>query len=299
MVSGGGREKLLILGAPPRAGNHLLRGLLDGHPQLLLPPDEDYFVRHLVRSPIMQLLGSICPPRLAPRYYRWMQKSGHLERVNAGEGEQASGTENSLDLDHYYRIVSGTHRTGSVATMIRTHFSALSAALGASDDDPRCKVFFCAMQPNNRDLLHIGRHLAPLYDIRALFVFRDPRSHYSSKLGRNPRARLRAYCRRQNRYWRQVDTFRQQFGPALRVRFEDLVTRTEETMRAVCEFAEIDYLDSTMEFTQMGRPTLSNSSFKRVAGIDSTVLTRYRSLLDADVIAQIERRCIPELLWKP
>ena len=36
---------LLMLGAPPRGGNHLLRGLLDHHPQLLLPPDEDYFVR--------------------------------------------------------------------------------------------------------------------------------------------------------------------------------------------------------------------------------------------------------------
>jgi hypothetical protein len=53
------KPPLLILGAPPRGGNHLLRGLLDHHPQLLLPPDEDYFVRHLSRHPLLRLRGML------------------------------------------------------------------------------------------------------------------------------------------------------------------------------------------------------------------------------------------------
>ena len=72
------KPPLLILGAPPRGGNHLLRGLLDHHPQLLLPPDEDYFIRHLSRHPLLRLRGMLASSRGAPHIYRRLQKDGHL-----------------------------------------------------------------------------------------------------------------------------------------------------------------------------------------------------------------------------
>ena len=78
------KPPLLILGAPPRGGNHLLRGLLDHHPQLLLPPDEDYFVRHLSRHPLLRLRGMLSSHAGAPGFFRQLQKDGHLERINAG-----------------------------------------------------------------------------------------------------------------------------------------------------------------------------------------------------------------------
>ena len=71
-----------MLAAPPRGGNHLLRGLLDNHPQLLLPPDEDYFVRHLSRHPLLRLRGMFASRSGAPGFYRRLQKDGHLERIN-------------------------------------------------------------------------------------------------------------------------------------------------------------------------------------------------------------------------
>ena len=82
------KPPMLILGAPPRGGNHLLRGLLDSHPALLLPPDEDYFIRHLSRYPWLRLLGMLVSGEGAPRFYRKLQKGGHLERVAEGVGEE-------------------------------------------------------------------------------------------------------------------------------------------------------------------------------------------------------------------
>ena len=135
--------------------------------------------------------------------------------------------------------------------------------------------------------------------MRGVFLLRDPRAHLSSKLVRNPTLNLRRYCQRQNRYWQEIDWFEQHCGPVLRLRFEELVTDTEARMRQVCEFAGIDFQDSVLEYTQGGRPSISNSSFGGSTGIDHSALTRYRNTLPASTIAYLEEHCVPELFWQP
>jgi len=290
---------MLIVGALPRGGNHLLRGLLDAHPALVLPPDEDYFVRHLLRHPVERLRGRLCSSRRAPAFYKRLQKDGHLERVNAGGAKNSFGTKDVLDLDRYYEYVRAHHRRFSIPSMIRTHFAAMQLALGAGQDEPseRIRVFFCALQSDKHDITNLGKALSPMYDLRGVFVFRDPRSHFGSKLGRKPRAVLRRFCHRQNEYWREVETFEQLYGPTLRVRFESLILETRETMARICDFAGIEFRPTNAEFTQNGRPTFSNSSFANVQGIDPAVLSRYREKVPAKTIAYIEKHCRSELFW--
>ena len=293
------KPPLLILGAPPRGGNHLLRGLLDDHPQLLLPPDEDYFVRHLSRHPLTRLQGMLASRAGAPTFYRRLQKDGHLERINAGHGTEVFGTENSLDLEAYYGYVRTHHQRGDVDALVRNHVEALAVALGHRPGDGRLRVVFCALQPSNQDLTKVSQMLARSYDIRGVFLVRDPRAHLSSKLVRNPTLNLRRFCQRQNRYWQEIDWFAEHCGPALRLRFEELVTDTTGKMRQVCELANIAFNDAVMEYTQGGQPGISNSSFGRSTGIDASALTRYRDTLPAATIAYLEQHCLPELFWQP
>lgn len=294
----GSREPLLIVGALPRGGNHLLRGLLDHHPQLLLPPDEDYFVRNLLRSPFWRVQGWLTQPAHAPAFHRKLQKDGHLERVNAGSAKNSSGTEHTIDLDRYYAHVREHHARFSLDGMIRTHFEALAAALEHQQPGPdRIKVFFCALQSDKLDIVLLGRRLSRLYDPRAIFVIRDPRAHFGSKRGRKPDYGLRMFCWRQNLYWRQVERFARDFGPVLRVRFEALVLDTERTMREVCAFAGIPFSDVAVRFTQAGNPTVSNSSYTNVQGIDPAVLGRYREKLGPKELRFIEEHCRPEMFW--
>jgi len=291
------KPPLLILGAPPRGGNHLLRGLLDHHPQLLLPPDEDYFVRHLSRHPLLRWRGVLSSPAGAPGFFRELQKDGHLERINAGHGTEVFGTEDSLDLEAYYRYISEHHERGSVDALVRNHVEALAVALGHVAGDGRLRVIFCALQPNNSDLIRVGRLLARSYQVRGIFLVRDPRAHLSSKLVRNPTLNLGRFCQRQNRYWREIDEFAANYGPALRLRFEELVTDTEASMRRVCEFAEIEFSPAVLEYTQGGEASRSNSSFAATTGIDHGVLTRYRDTLPRQTVAYLEAHCLPELFW--
>jgi hypothetical protein len=294
-----GKPSLLILGAPPRGGNHLLRGLLDHHPQLLLPPDEDYFVRHLSRHPWLRFRGMAAAASGAPAFYRKLQKDGHLERINAGHGTEVFGSEDSLDLDAYYDHIRTNHVRWELDTLVRNHVEALAAALGHVPGDGRLRVFFCALQPSNRDLTRVSALLSRCYRVRGIFLVRDPRAHLASKLVRNPTLNLRRFCHRQNRYWQEIDEFAAHCGAVLRLRFEDLVTDTEARMRKVCEFAGIDFLPSVLEYTQGGELSQSNSSFVASPGIDHSALTRYRETLPASTIAYLEKHCIPELFWQP
>ncbi|MFT5709608.1 MAG: hypothetical protein ACI8QT_000294 [Halioglobus sp.] len=292
------KPSLLLLSAPPRGGNHLLRGLLDNHPQLLMPPDEDYFVRHLSREPLSRLRGILSSPDNAAAFCRRLQKNGHLERVNAGQASESVGTENSLDLDVYYRYMQEHHRRGSVNTLVRNHVEALAAALGHTRGDGRMRVFFCALQPSNKDLTQVSALLAQSYCVRGVFLIRDPRAHLNSKLIRNPTLNLKKFCKRQNRYCEEIEQFKQLRGPVLKVRFEELVTQTKATMEKVCELAGIDYIPEVLEYTQGGQPSLSNSSFKASQGIDPSTLSRYRRGLSEESLAYVEKHCRPELFWR-
>ncbi|MEE4660123.1 MAG: sulfotransferase [Halieaceae bacterium] len=293
------KPQLLILGAPPRGGNHLLRGLLDNHPQLLLPPDEDYFIRHLSRSALLRWRGMLCNNAAAPGFYRELQKNGHLERINAGHGTEVFGSEDSLNLEAYYGYLRTHHERGSVDVLVRNHIEALAVALGHRTGDQRLRVFFCALQPSNRDLSAVGELLSRSFRVRGIFLIRDPRAHLSSKLVRNPTLNLRRFCQRQNRFWHEMDWFEQHCGPVLRLRFEELVTETRSKMQEVCDFAGITFRDSVLEYTQGGRPSVSNSSFGASAGIDNAALTRYRDTLPPDTIAYLEEHCLPDLFWRP
>ena len=128
---------------------------------------------------------------------------------------------------------------------------------------------------------------------------RDPRAHLTSKLVRNPTLNLGRFCRRQNCYWEEIGWFAENCGPALRLRFEDLVTDTGNRMREVCNFAGIEFSDGVLEYTQGGEASRSNSSFATSPGIDHSTLIRYRDSLPANIVAYLEQHCLPELFWHP
>jgi hypothetical protein len=181
--------------------------------------------------------------------------------------------------------------------LVRNHVEALAAALGHQDGGQRLRVFFCALQPSNQDLTRVSRLLARSYELRGVFLVRDPRAHLSSKLVRNPTLSLSRFCQRQNRYWHEIDWFAENCGPTLRLRFEDLVTDAPNHMRQVCELAGIEFSDQVLEYTQGGHPSVSNSSFSGSSGIDPNALTRYRETLPAESIAYLEKHCLSELFW--
>jgi hypothetical protein len=289
-------EELLILAAAPRSGNHLLRGLLDGHRELLVPPDEDYFVRQLMRSASLRLRARLCSAGKAPDLYREIQKNGHFEKLVSGGTNNSFDTAGLLDLGAYYEYVRSHHRRFSTAGVVRTHFEALEVALSKDSPGSRRKVYFCAMQTRRGDLENCGEIISRSYKTRTLFLFRDPRSHFHSVLGRDPEADVEKFCEKQRRNWDSVNEFEKRFGPVMRVAFGSILQDTERVMRNICEYSGIAFDPSVLEFTQGGQETWSNSSHARQRGIDPSAATRYVDELPGKYIDIIERDCPAELL---
>jgi hypothetical protein len=243
------------------------------------------------------LRGLLVTSAKAPGFFRQLQKDGHLERINAGDGTEVFGSKNSLDLNSYYEYIGRHHRRFSADNLVRNHVEAMAVALGHNSGDQRLRVCFCALQPSNSDLTRVSAVLARNYDVKGVFLIRDPRSHLASKLMRNPDLNLVRFCRRQNRYWGEIEEFSVKYGPTLRVRFEELVTDTEACMRRVCEFVGVDYYPELLDYTQGGELSQSNSSFAATVGIDREVVTRYQDTLSPESIIYLEKNCRPELFW--
>jgi hypothetical protein len=64
------------------------------------------------------------------------------------------------------------------------------------------------------------------------------------------------------------------------LRYEDLVTQPEETIRSLCEFLDEDYLPEILDVTDRLSFGDSNSHFERIQGISQKPIGRGRKLLE-------------------
>ena len=96
---------------------------------------------------------------------------------------------------------------------------------------------------------------------------------------------------RETRPFRPVD-----FGPAMRLRFENLVTDTEACMRRVCEFAKIDF-HRRSGYTR-GRRGQPQQLLVCRQQRHRSVLTRYRDACRRKPAAYLEANCLLELFWR-
>ncbi len=133
-------------------------------------------------------------------------------------------------------------------------------------------------------------------DGRLIQIVRDPeswfpsaRKHIQSGLaGKKSEFVVRKWCVSAESMRRN----RQLFGDrVILLRFEDLVGRTEETVRALCPLLDIDYAPILLQPTFNGRPMHANSSFDvKSAGVIAAPLER-KAMLSAQECRLIETNC--------
>ncbi len=137
-------------------------------------------------------------------------------------------------------------------------------------------------------------HMRRLYpDGRTLSIVRDPWSWYASARRWEPRWRDRRYaldhwCRvgQGTLKWRKKSQ-----GAFLTLSFEDLLARTEETMRRVAAWLGIAFVPGLLVPTFNGRPIGANTSFADVSTEVSTKpLERARQELDDDDMRYVTER---------
>jgi hypothetical protein len=128
-------------------------------------------------------------------------------------------------------------------------------------------------------------------DARFIHMLRDPRDQYEAILARNPRARGRA-GRAASRWLysvrlaeRNLKHYHEQFQI---VRYEDLVSQPEATLRQICSFLEVEFMPEMLTLENFPRFRDKQTPESRMSPLSFSYIGRFRTGLSRREIAFIQ-----------
>ena len=256
-----------------RSGTSLLKALMDGHPELWVPPAESFAVDWCeAADPAAAFLA-------LPRYDALLP-SGSLERQR---------------VEH---VLRRDFRPGmSPARAVLAFLEALASVTPPAASATR----WVEKTPKHlRIVPNLLSELGPR--VRVICVVRDPRAVLASQARRWERGRTAQSMRHFARRWAMGDVltraFQRQHGQFLAVRYEDLVEAPEKVMRDVAEHLEVSWDDILTCPTRSGEPWGGNSSYgtqEAPSGISAVSLRRFEKELPGALLEGVSRLLAPRM----
>jgi hypothetical protein len=270
-----------------RSGTTLVRDLLDGHPALSVLPSEGTFytnhrrhIERLGRLAARQFLGGEWCRRLAnpinqPPYWS-IGRSTSVESMSVAFLRAFLAWWSALEA----RV--STRQSAWPLVAVALGYTSYATELTISSEVER----WVEKTPMNE------RFLADLWTdfpgARVVHVVRDPVAVVTS------RKAMEEHSTGAFRQMRQVlgdlaESYRIASEHSARgdidrytvVRFEDLITDTDQTMRRLAQFLEVTTLPILFQPTVAGRPSMNNSSFDADRSIGTIVTSRTASRNDS------------------
>jgi hypothetical protein len=282
----------LFLGGAAKSGTTLLLSLLDGHPDLVVLPEETHFF-----------------PRLREFYAsgnhaakaRWLVEETSLRLLGKGRVEPVpnSGLDSVRDytsFDHpaFLRLINEFVSQPRINDSLIFSEIVRAYAMVKGSDWRNC-VRWVEKTPGNEVWPDDLFKLFP--DAKLLQVVRDPRAVFASRKKRLVRryghhAKAHRLVREWNQSARQIRKLETRASSYLLVRYEDLVQNTAKTLQRICEFIGIELLPLMLEPTRAGNEWAGNSSYSRpYQGISADSINEWKKELTDDEIWWIEMHC--------
>ncbi len=289
-------QPLFLISQAQRSGGTLLLRLLDGHPECHVAPFQLRSIDEVAKrrpSDAVEAWEALYDPKLTERFQR-----GHRQRkhdVLDDEEVFPFQLQPKLQREIYEACAGRTGNPGPryfLDCYFTSYFNAWLDYRNLRSGPKRWVIGFEPGIARSMRRRAAVRHLYP--DGKVVSIVRDPWSWYASARrweGRwSDRERaLDHWCSvaKGTLKWRRQST-----GAGVRVlSFEDLLTKTEETVRKLAEWLELEFRPDLLVPTFNGLPIRANTSFADIATEVSTrPLERARRELDPDDVAYIEAR---------
>ena len=288
-------QPLVLITQVQRSGGTLLLRLLDGHPQCHVAPFQlrgiDEALKFRLGDP-EKAWQAFYDPKLAERFrvgYR-QRKRDLLQDTEVFSFLQPPGLQRAI----YDACAAKLDEPGNrelLGCYLTSYFNAWLDYRNLHGESHRWVVGF---EPAvARGGARRARFPALHPDARIVSIVRDPWSWYASARRWEARWRDREYALD---HWCRVAVgtikWRKKAGDRLRVvAFEDLLLHTEETVRNLAGWLDIEPVPELLEPTFNGLPIAANSSFGDVTTEVSTKpLERAQAELDEGDIDYIEQR---------
>jgi sulfotransferase family protein len=288
-------QPLLLISQAQRSGGTLLLRLLDGHPQCHVAPFQlRGFDEAAKRAPIQaeEAWKALYDPKLAERFQRGHRQRKHdvLHHDEVFPFELEPSLQRAI-----YDACTGRIGEPTARDLVDCYFTSyFNAWLDYGNLRARNKRLVVGFEPGVARSLRRRRGVQSLYpEGKIVTIVRDPWSWFAS--ARRWEGRW-ADRERALDHWCEVGRgtikLRRERKPNLRIlSFEDLLTKTEETLRRLTAWLGIDFRPELLLPTFNGRPIRANTSFGDVGKAVSTrPLERGREELTDDDVAYINER---------
>jgi hypothetical protein len=282
----------LFIGGCPKSGTTLLLSLLDGHPQLVVLPEETFYLED---RRLYDALGSY-PAKLR----RLLEKTG-LQQLAKGRYEPKRECRSTDARDYtsfdYKRFAALSEEFiqqpwMNDSLLFSEVIRAYAMVLGA---DWRHCVRWIEKSTSNEVRTAAMQELYP--DAKLIQVVRDPRAVFASRKKRVMNkdgfyTKAHRLVREWNRSSREIPRLRHEPDKFLVIRYEDLVKDPKGIMEKVCQFAGFNFLPAMLKPTRAGTEWQGNSAFHAAfSDVNSAPVDQWKDFLTEHEIWWIEMHC--------
>lgn len=294
------RAPLVLISQAHRSGGTLLSQLFDGHPSLAAHPNEI-----TIGYPTREAWPPIDPALGADRNFYMMFDDKVVRQMQGGyfKGDrQPAGEHHPFFLVprlHYrlFRQLFVNMPPKNQRDILNHYFTAYFNAWLNYKGHLAQKRWITGFAPRLASFPESTAGFFEAYpDGRLIQIIREPTTWYASakhhggpeSARKGPEKILEPWCASAESTLRNVAAYGDK---TIVVRFEDLVGRTEQTMRMLAQALDIVYAPTLAQPTFNGEPMWANSSFAvQKSGVIDAPLQRAKTL-DVEERELIERRC--------
>ena len=274
-------ERACFIAGPAKSGTSLLVSLLDGHPELLVLPEETAYFPTAVRK--------YAGDRRAQ--FGYLTGKALCSILFGGPG----GYERH-DYSHFphERLRAEFERgafdpANAKRDLLVLLCEAYASVIGRPLESVRRWV---EKTPANRD--HLPAIFARFPQAKVILTLRDPRALLAAQIKlEQSRQRRRFSIYLCVEHWRTAAKLALRAEPQVFVApFERTLSAPAETLQRLCEFLDIRYDEGMLTPTKAGRPWEGNSAAQqRFDSISPEPINRWRGFLTEPEIAWVEHHC--------
>jgi Sulfotransferase family len=282
----------LFIGGCPKSGTTLLLSLLDGHPQLVVLPEETFFLEN--RARYAQMKDNL-------EKLKFLLEKTDLRLLNRGRfapERECDSTDvrdyTGFDYQRFVTLAREFIQSPQVDDSLLFSELVRAYAIVAGNDWQYCARW--VEKSTSNEVRHAA--MDELYpEARLVQLVRDPRAVYASRKKRlvnrcGCHAKAHRLLREWNRSAREIPRLRLDPSRFLVIRYEDLVKHPREIVEAVCRLGNFDFADTLFEPTRAGVGWQGNSSFQtNFNTINAAPADQWKDYLTPHEIWWIELHC--------
>lgn len=274
-------DRACFIAGPAKSGTSLLVSLLDGHPELLVLPEETAYFPTAIRKYAGDRRGQ----------FAYLTGKALCSILFGGPGGYEKHDYSHFDAPgfrvEFERAAFDPANAGRDLLVLL--FETYAGVIGRPLDSVRRWV---EKTPANRD--HLPAIFARFPHAKAILTLRDPRALLAAQIKLEQSRRRRRFsiylCLE---HWRKAAELALHPDPRVFVApFEQTLTSPAETLQSLCAFLEIAYDAGMLTPTKAGRLWQGNSAAQhRFGSISPEPIDRWRTFLTEPEIAWVEHHC--------